>query len=72
MQPRFKMNFNMSSTVVPERSSNKSSPYSGYISTPPVVKSASPSPAPMSFMSSMINRVHTTKPGCSACGKKVM
>lgn len=68
MQARFKMNFNMSA---PERT-NKSDPYSGYISAPPVMKSATPSPAPMSFMSSMINRVHTTKPGCSACGKKVM
>jgi hypothetical protein len=27
---------------------------------------------PMSLSAPMINRVHTTKPGCSACGKRVV
>lgn len=27
---------------------------------------------PVSLSSPMINRIHTAKPGCSACGKKVM
>ena len=72
MQGRFKMNFNMSSTVVPEKITNKPDAYTGYVSVPPIPRASAPSPAPMAFMSSMINRVHTTKPGCSACGKKVM
>jgi hypothetical protein len=71
MQSRFKINFNLSAQSAPERTNNSAS-YSGYVSVPPVVRSATPAPAHMSFMSSMINRVHTTKPGCSACGKKVM
>lgn len=70
MQSRFKINFNLSSLPIERKDRNVS--YNTYVSVPPVVKSVAPSPAPMSFMSSMINRVHTTKPGCSACGKKVM
>ena len=27
---------------------------------------------PVSLTTPMINRIHTAKPGCSACGKKVM
>lgn len=68
MQSRFKINFNLSSLPIERKDRNVS--YNQYIAVPPV-KSAS-SPAPMNLMSSMINRVHTTKPGCSACGKKVM
>ena len=68
MQSRFKINFNLSSLPIERNDRNV---YGTYVSVPPVVKSATP-PAPMKFMSSMINRVHTTKPGCSACGKKVM
>jgi hypothetical protein len=28
-------------------------------------------PMPVALNASMIDRVHKTKPGCSACGKKV-
>jgi hypothetical protein len=70
MQSRFKINFNLSSQPIERKNKNVS--YNTYVSVPPVVKSVGPSSAPMSFMTSMINRVHTTKPGCSACGKKVM
>lgn len=30
-----------------------------------------PAPAPVPLNSSMVERVHKAKPGCSACGKKV-
>lgn len=69
MQSRFKINFNLSSLPIERKDKNVS--YNTYVSVPPIVRSA-PTPAPMGLMSSMINRVHTTKPGCSACGKKVM
>ena len=69
MQSRFKLNFNLSALPIERNDRNVS--YNQYVSVPPVVRSA-PAPTPMKFMSSMINRVHTTKPGCSACGKKVM
>ena len=36
-----------------------------------VVK-ASPAPAPLPLNAKMIDRVHKAKPGCSACGKKVV
>lgn len=71
MQSRFKINYNLSSLPIERKERNGNVSYNQYVSVPPVVRSA-PSPAPMKFMSSMINRVHATKPGCSACGKKVM
>ena len=30
-----------------------------------------PRPRPITLNSPMVGRVHATKPGCSACGKKV-
>lgn len=40
--------------------------YAANISKAPVAP-----PRPMTLSAPMINRVHATKPGCSACGKRV-
>ena len=36
-----------------------------------LARSSAPAPRPMTLSAPMIDRVHATKPGCSACGKKV-
>ena len=36
------------------------------------VRTAAASPKPTALNAPMIDRVHKAKPGCSACGKKVM
>lgn len=64
---RFKMNFNNYGMTAP---------------LPPVaygigasvgtVRTAAASPKPTALNAPMIDRVHKAKPGCSACGKKVM
>jgi len=62
MSNRFKMSFGQNPPIYKNPPSNSNSNL-GTI-RPPVNKS-------MPLNSSMIDRVHKAKPGCSACGKKV-
>jgi hypothetical protein len=56
---RFKMNFsNLNNQLIHQVMTNK--------------KSHQLSSSNLKLSSSMIERVHRAKPGCSACGKKVM
>ena len=61
MQKRFAMKFDRASTFsVPQQMNNN------------VVQNLSARNAVSSFTTPMIERVHKSRPGCSACGKKVM
>jgi len=61
---RFKMDFN--------NNNNVPLLYKQYLNTLAVPqKLNSNKNQSLSLNSAMINRVHTAKPGCSACGKKV-
>lgn len=48
----------------PQRSLPNMSAYSASVAR-------APAPRPMSLSAPMVSRVHATKPGCSACGKRV-
>ena len=48
----------------PQRSMPNMSVYSANVARAPPQK-------PMSLSAPMVTRVHTAKPGCSACGKRV-
>lgn len=60
MNNRFKMSFNNSSSVPIQ-----------YTNATMSSNLAQLKPKNMSLNASMIDRVHSAKPGCSACGKKV-
>ena len=49
----------------PQRSMPNMSAYSANVARAP------PPQKPMSLSAPMVTRVHTAKPGCSACGKRV-
>lgn len=61
---RFKMSFNNNNNVPALYRQ-----LSGALSVPSQIQTNSKS---FALSSPMINRIHTAKPGCSACGKKVM
>lgn len=62
---RFKMNFNNYGMAAPMPAA-----YYGVGASVGTIRSAAPMPTALN--ASMIDRVHKAKPGCSACGKKVM
>jgi hypothetical protein len=62
---RFKMSFNNEHVIQKKNMSIMSN-----ISTIPKIKSISVTRSSV-FKTPMIDRVHTAKPGCSACGKSV-